>query len=97
MKRLPILLLWWLLTVTNALAQRYAVGGRVTDAETGRGVEFASVLLGGSGLWAITDETGHFRINSVPGGTETVTVQCLGYEKRVVTLIINKEVTSLSF
>lgn len=96
MKKLPILLLLWLLTAINALAQRYAVGGRVTDADTGQAVEYASVLLNGSGLWAITDETGHFRINAVPGGIETMTVQSLGYEKRVLTLTIRKDVANMS-
>ena len=50
MKTLHILLLLWLTTVTHTLAQRYAVGGRITDAETGQAVEYASVLLSGSGL-----------------------------------------------
>ena len=96
MKKLHILLLLWLMTVTNALAQRYVVSGRITDAETGQAVEFASVLLGGSGLWAVSDEKGNFRINTVPGGIETMTVQCLGYEKRVLTLTIRKDVANMN-
>ena len=96
MTKLPILLLMWLLLTGSAQAQRYAIGGRVTDAETGQAVEFASVLLSGSGLWAITDETGNFRINAVPGGIETMTVQCLGYEKRVMTLTVRKDVANMN-
>ena len=96
MKTLHILLLLWLTTVTHTLAQRYAVGGRITDAETGQAVEYASVLLSGSGLWAISNEKGDFRINAVPGGIETMTVQCLGYEKRVITLTIRKDVASMN-
>ena len=96
MTKLPILLLMWLLLTGSAQAQRYAIGGRVIDAETGQAVEFASVLLSGSGLWAITDETGNFRINAVPGGIETMTVQCLGYEKRVMTLTVRKDVANMN-
>ena len=96
MKKLPILLLLLLMTVTNALAQRYVVGGRITDAETGQAVEFASILLGGSSLWAVSDDKGNFRINAVPGGIETMTVQCLGYEKRVLTLTIRKDVANMN-
>lgn len=96
MKTLHILLLLWLTTVTHTLAQRYAVGGRITDAETGQAVEYASVLLSGSGLWAISNEKGDFRINAVPGGIETMTVQCLGYEKRVITLTIRKDMASMN-
>ena len=96
MKKLPILLLLLLMTVTNALAQRYVVGGRITDAETGQAVEFASILLGGSSLWAVSDDKGNFRINAVPGGIETMTIQCLGYEKRVLTLTIRKDVANMN-
>ncbi len=96
MKSLPILLLTWLLLTGSAQAQRFAIGGRITDAETGQAVEFASVLLSGSGLWAITDEMGNFRINGVPGGQETMTVQCLGYEKRQMTLTLRKDMASMS-
>ncbi|MBO7109217.1 MAG: TonB-dependent receptor, partial [Prevotella sp.] len=96
MKKLPILLLLLLMTVTNAPAQRYVVGGRITDAETGQAVEFASILLGGSSLWAVSDDKGNFRINAVPGGIETMTIQCLGYEKRVLTLTIRKDVANMN-
>ncbi|MCR4583959.1 MAG: TonB-dependent receptor [Prevotella sp.] len=68
---------------TAIWTQRTTLSGRITDAESGEPVAYASVLLTESGLWAITDEQGLFSLKNVPEGPSTLTVQCLGYRKLV--------------
>ena len=79
----------------NAFAQQVSLSGSVTDAETGRPIEFASVILSESGLWAISNEKGLFSIKNVPQGKETMTVQCLGYQKFTLPMNIKRDVTNM--
>lgn len=51
-------------SVVTASAQ--TVSGRITNADTKKPVEFASVLFKESRLYAYTDEKGHFSIHNVP-------------------------------
>ena len=76
-------------------AQHYQLAGTVVDAESGQAVEYASVLLAESGLWAVTNERGGYQMKNVPAGRTTITVQCLGYEKRTMTITINRDVADL--
>ena len=76
-------------------AQHYQLAGTVVDAESGQAVEYASVLLAESGLWAVTNERGVYQMKNVPAGRTTITVQCLGYEKRSMTITINRDVADL--
>ena len=76
-------------------AQHYQLAGTVVDAESGQAVEYASVLLAESGLWAVTNERGVYQMKNVPAGRTTITVQCLGYEKRTMTITINRDVAGL--
>ena len=69
----------------------------VTDADTGQPVEYASLLLDESGLWAITGEDGHFCIKGVPRGKNTLTVQCLGYQKRSWPMNVERDISNLVF
>ena len=71
--------------------------GMVTDADTGQPVEYASLLLDESGLWAITGEDGHFCIKGVPRGKNTLTVQCLGYQKRSWPMNVERDISNLVF
>ena len=88
-----IIVLCWL--AVGAHAQQFRLAGVVVDAESGRPVEFASVLLVESGLWAVTGEQGQFQIKHVPAGHSTITVQCLGYQKRTLPVTLNRNVTDL--
>jgi len=53
------------------------VTGRVIDAETGEGIEGATVSIGG--VKGYTDHQGHFILSGVPTGTQTLKVEKLGY------------------
>ena len=68
--------------VQPAFGQVATLSGRVVTDDAEEPIEFASILLSESGLWAITDERGRFAIKNVPHGKLTLTVQCLGYQKR---------------
>lgn len=86
MKRLTILFFLAFAMAAMVVAQGVNVQGRVVDADDGRPVEFASVLLKESGLAALTDAQGYFTIRGVQPGSATVVVQCLGYVRLSVSL-----------
>ena len=69
--------------------------GTVVDADSQQPIEFASVLLTESGLWAVTGEKGEFSIKGVPRGKHTLTVQCLGYQKRTLPMVIERNVENM--
>ena len=76
-------------------AQQVRIEGLVYDADTGRPIEFASILLTESGQWAVSNERGEFSIKNVPQGKSTLTVQCLGYQKRSFPMELNRDVTDM--
>ena len=82
-------------TASETRKQMYQLAGCVTDAETGRPIDYASVLLNESGQWAITDKKGEFSIKNAPAGHLTITVQCLGYQKRTLNIQLQRNVTDM--
>ena len=84
-------LLTMILTVTALQAQVVEIAGHVTDEADGKSVEFASVLMKENGLWAVTDANGYFHIKDVPTGKAVLTIQCLGYVRRELALVITKD------
>ncbi len=77
-------------------AQDYVLSGKVVDADNGQPVEYASILISESGLWAITDDKGTFTIKHVKPGKTTLTVQCLGYRKQTWPMTIRRNVLDLT-
>ena len=77
-----VLLIIWCFAIT-AFSQQRSLSGRLLDAETGQPIEYASLRLTESGLWAISGHKGAFTFKEVPQGKDVLTVQCLGYEKYV--------------
>lgn len=71
------------------------VGGKVTDEDTKAPIEFASILINESGRWAITDKGGSFTMKDVPKGWATLTIQCLGYAKRQITIDVKGNIPRL--
>ena len=80
----------------EAKAKDYVLSGKVVDAGDGQPVEYASILIAESGLWAITDNKGTFTIKNVKAGKTTLTVQCLGYRKHTWPMTINRDVLDLT-
>jgi hypothetical protein len=71
--------------VQNAICQQ-AVSGKTLDAKTRQAVEYASIAIADRELWAISNEKGEFVIKNLPPGKVQVSVSCLGYVKKIVTL-----------
>lgn len=73
-----------------------SIAGRVTDASTGAGISGASVLVEGTGLGAVTGNTGRYRIADVRAGTHTVVVRQIGYAElgQSVTVTDGEEATA---
>ena len=61
------------------------INGDVVSAADGTPVDFASVLVTPSQLYATTDNYGRFSINNVPEGKITVSVQFYGMEQKDTT------------
>ena len=76
-------------------AQNVLVAGRVTDDDSHQPIEFATILMKENGFWAVTDEKGEFSIKNVPVGKATLTIQCLGYATRHLTLDILRDIPRL--
>ena len=72
------------------------LSGKVVSDDTGKPIEYASILISEGSLWAITDAKGQFAIKGVGKGHLTLTVQCLGYQKRTWSIIVNNNVTDMN-
>ena len=79
------------------MAQRQlaTIAGRIFDEESRQPVEFASILIKENGFWAITDAEGRFTIKNIPTGKATLSIQCLGYAKRQLTIEVSKDIPRL--
>ena len=78
-----------------ATAQSFTVAGKVVSDGSEKPVEYASVLITESGQWAITGADGHFSIKGVAKGKVTLTVQCLGYVKRILPMTVSRNIDNL--
>ena len=94
-RRLIVNLLMLACWTAVAVAQHVKISGIVTDEDSKQPVEFASLLLKDNGQWAITGSDGRFTIKSVPTGKAVLTIQCLGYATRTITLNITKDIPRL--
>lgn len=65
----------------------FTVSGRITDADTGIGVENATVVIGQE--FALTDQHGFYTILNVPAGTHPIYAMQRYYQKFASTLDIN--------
>jgi len=68
--------------ITMLTAQTFSISGVVVDADGGKPVEFATLLVKDGGQWAVSDDKGTFVIKGLREGNTTITVQCLGYQKK---------------
>ena len=94
-KNRTILTLFLLMLITRVSAQ-VTLSGKVVEDKNNHPIEFASILIAESGQWAVTDGKGQFSIKGVGKGRLTITVQCLGYQKRSWTMNINNSITNLN-
>jgi len=55
------------------------ITGHVTDSATGRGLSYATVVIEGTRLNAMANDSGVYRLERVPVGTYTLLARLLGY------------------
>jgi iron complex outermembrane receptor protein len=84
-----------LLWTMCAYAQKFTISGSVQDLQEGEPLAGATVELENTSQFAITNDDGIFRIESVPAGNYTVVVRFLGYtpKKEEITLQHDTELT----
>ena len=59
------------------------VKGHILNSK-GKHLPYASVVIKGTTIGTITDQSGHFKMTGVPKGTHTLTAKCLGYKPQSV-------------
>ena len=94
-KRIILLFLLIGYGLSTTLAQHVIVAGRITDDDTHKPIAFATILMKENGYWAITGDDGSFSMKNIPVGKTTLTIQCLGYATRQLTLDIVKDIPRL--
>ncbi|MDQ2891122.1 MAG: SusC/RagA family TonB-linked outer membrane protein [Gemmatimonadota bacterium] len=85
-----------LLGVTSARAQGARSGsvtGQVTEATSRQGIVSASVTVLGTQLGAFTDQSGHYRISSVPAGPHTLIIRRIGYVPSRQSVVVEADQT----
>lgn len=78
---------------TPARAQEGTVVGTVRSVHGDTPVNAAEVILVGTGLETLTDESGDFRIDSVPPGRHEVEIRHLGYASRAIDILVRPATT----
>lgn len=56
------------------------INGKVLDANTRKGIPFATVAIQGTTIGTTTDADGNFKLEKVPEGFVRLTASCLGYK-----------------
>src|SRR5690606_28803310 len=76
-------------------AQDGVVSGSVIDAQTLRPLASAQVMVEGSSIGALTDQSGRFQLTGLSGGQVEIRVQLIGYQSATQTTTVGT--TDLSF
>ncbi|MFZ5940377.1 MAG: TonB-dependent receptor [Bacteroidota bacterium] len=92
MKRTLIFLMLLLFALPQGLRAQADNGlqGKVSCKKTGEAVMFAAVNIKERELWTTTDEEGNFSFRSVPDGSYTLQVSCLGYALYSQVFVVEK-------
>ncbi len=101
LNRLAQLLLFTAFLYTGSFAQTTQQGilsGTITDKNSQRPLNAATVQLSPAGVTVISDSTGRFRFTSLTPGTYNLTINCLGYKSVLLTnlLVTNGNINVLS-
>lgn len=85
LRKLSVLTVIALVLPVAVLAQTTGkIAGQVTDAETGRALIGASVVVADTTLGAATDRDGYYYILGLPAGTYTLQAQFIGFQAQTV-------------
>lgn len=72
--------------IVTVNGQIYSISGKVIDSKTKKPVEYATIAISENGLWAISSESGSFKIENIPSGKITISTTCLGFERKIYTI-----------
>lgn len=87
---------------TAAVNDKGKITGKVTDATTKVAVDYATVSIFKQGVTspfngASTDPKGNFKIDNIPNGEYTITIEFLGYKKQTIEhLVISNTVKNIA-
>lgn len=71
-----------------------SISGTVVNANSGRALPGANVIVDGTSLGTATGEDGRFRIRNAPTGTQTLTIRFIGFESKSVEVDVEAGVTA---
>ncbi len=77
-----------LLMAGGAFGAEGVIEGRVIDASTKEPLPGANVVIAGTTIGDATDETGYFRIENVPAGTQRLQVFFVGYKEKIISDVL---------
>ena len=81
-----------------AEAQHGQVAGRVVEAGTGEALTGAQVVVSGTSIGAVTDESGRYLLPRVPAGSQTLEATYLGYTAGSTTVnVVDDQMASADF
>jgi outer membrane receptor for ferrienterochelin and colicins len=80
---------------TDINAQTYTIKGTVTSE--GEELPYVHVMLKGTNLGVVTDESGFYQMSGVPGGSHVVEAQAVGYKKESVPVQIDEQEEFVKF
>ena len=81
MKNIPAILLC-LLVCVSVFAQR-TITGKVINVINGEPVAGSSVFISGTSVGTLSDQSGDFILNDVPGGRHDLVISSIGFETNV--------------
>ena len=87
MKRVPTLLAVFLLTALSIAAQTTKVKGRVTDADTGEGIPFASVFFDGTTVGVSADMDGYYTLETRDPKAMVLTANMMGFDSQSFVIV----------
>lgn len=90
MKKIRLSITSLLLIVTSAVsAQNITIRGIITSKEDGIPVDFATIALSPSYIYAMSEHDGKFELKDVPAGKMTMIITCFGMEDYDTTFVAN--------
>jgi TonB-dependent starch-binding outer membrane protein SusC len=87
-RRLALVGLLWLPATASAQTSTGTVRGRVTDANSGRGIADASVQVIGTRVGAFTNANGEYTLTLVPSGPRVLSAKRLGFQPTTKAVVV---------
>ena len=97
MKRFFLVFLFFAVSLALSYAQNrstYSISGVVLSKDTGKPVEYATVVLTATEQWAVADGEGRFTIQNVQPGKNTISISCLGYVTDTKEIMVSKDIAN---